>query len=668
MAKKDITRRDFLKGMTAGAMGLALAGSGSLLTAKKVYAATYAPGTYTGIATGIGTVVVTMTFSEEEITDVDINLEGETATIGGLIGEDMKAAILAAQSSEVDSISGATLSSKAVMEAAESCIRQAKGEIPVVTLGDSAEEEEGAADWLGEAPEIADSDISETWDTDFLVVGAGNGGLCAAAYCAKQGVAFRVIEKGTTWARNRGWYGAVNTKQIVEAGGSCDKGAFFRETKKFSSGKADLTLYNTWFNESADMHYFIEEVFSEVAPDAQCSVTVGDEAKWPDEDPSGLFFPVEEHFWTLPDGGRVDRNELFTQYIKNHADVDVDYSTAMIKLETDENGKVTGVIAQNTDTGAYIRINAAKGVLLACGGYPYNPKMMEQLDPMGTAVTTYNNGWPTDTGDGIKAACWIGGALQPEAAPMLFDRGIVAPGVDAGYHVTSTGDKHFPATYGQMNVSTQPFLKVNRRGERFTNEAGCYDEMSYAAYGQPGGVYAVIFDADMPENAKRFHTIGCSAQTRNAPESQLAALEKEAENGEAFICDTIEELADKLGFEGQAKETFLATVERQNELYAMGEDVDFGKPFYRMSEIKKAPFYGFWTGACLLTTEQGILCDDHARVKKSDGSGLIDNLFVCGDNAGGFFYNNYPCIFAGIAMGRNMTFAIKAVKTAFEME
>lgn len=250
---------------------------------------------------------------------------------------------------------------------------------------------------------------------------------------------------------------------------------------------------------------------------------------------------------------------------------------------------------------------------------------------------------------------------------MLFDRGIVAPGVDAGYAVTSTGDKHFPATWGQFNVGTQPFLKVNRKGERFANESGTYDQMTYSAYGQPGHVYASVFDSSMPEDVQRFHTLGCSAGTRNNPQGQLDAIVKAAEKGEAFIADTIEELADKLGFQGEAKQTFLKTVEHYNELYDAQEDSDFGKPAYRLSAIRKAPFYGFWMGACLLTTEQGILCNTKAQVKDKNGD-AIDGLYVCGDNAGGFFYNNYPCVMPGIAMGRNMTFAIKAVKTAFELE
>lgn len=657
-----LSRRDFLKGSFAGAAALGLASLGLGSTTAHA-AGLYTPGTYSATANGINTVIVTMTFSEDAITDVVLDVSGETADIGQKAAPTLSQAILDAQSADIDGVSGATLTSKAVKEAAEKCIKQAKGEIPVEALNLGGSEEK-AADWLGEAPEIDEADIKETWDTDFLIVGAGNGGLAAAAYAATQGYDFRIIEKGTTWARVRGWYAAANTEEILATGEKpMDRGAFLREVKKYSSGKCNLKLFNTWLDESADMHYFVRDCMNQYLPNATCSVTVGEEAHWPDEDPDHLFFPVEEHFWSMPDG-RPDRNEVFTMAIRDRGGREVDYNTPMIKLEKDNSGRVTGVIAQNTETGDYIRINAAKGVLLACGGYPYNTDMMEQLDPMGVAVTTYNNAWPLDTGDGIKAACWIGADMQQEPAPMLFDRGIIAPGIDAGYAVTAAGDKYFPATEGQFNVSTQPFLKVNRKGERFTNESGSYDHMSYAAYGQPGHVYAVIFDAKMPEDVQRFHTIGCSAGTRNNPQGQLDAFAKQVEKGNAFMADTIEELADMLGFEGEAKETFLATVDHYNDLFDAQEDTDFGKAAYRLSSLREPPYYGFWTGACLLTTEQGILCNEKAQVVDKDKN-VIPGLYVCGDNAGGFFVNNYPCVFAGIAMGRNMTFAIKAVKTAF---
>ena len=666
MSKKELSRRDFLKG-AAGAAGVAalgmLAGCTNNSTptptpenTPEAPAGLYTPGTYKATAKGIGTVLVTMTFSESAITDVVLDVSGETENYGQAAAEELRAALMEKQSAEIDAVTGATLTSKAVMEAANKCIQQAKGEIPVEVIGgDSAEA--GPANWLGTEPEVAS--VDETWDTDFLIVGAGNGGLCAGAYAAKHGVKFRIIEKGTGCARVRGWYGACDSEDAIAAGApKMDRGAMRRSLKLQSTGKTNLKLWDTWFNESAAMHKFIKDCYAQYAPDLKVTVTVGDEATWPETE--GLYFPVEEHFWGF---GGLDRNGIFQKIIEEEAGVPIDFQTTLVKLEK-SGDKVTGVIAQNTETGKYIRINAAKGVLLACGGYPYNPEMMEQLDPQGTAVTSNNNGWPTDTGDGIKAGVWAGAAMQAEAAPMLFDRGIIAPGLDAGYTVTSTGDKVFPSPEGQFNIGSQPFLKVNRRGERFTNESGTYDMMSYAAYNQPGGVYAIVFDDNFFEDTQRFHTVGCSAMTRNSGKDRtVQMLDGQIEKGNAFKADTLEELADKMGFTGAAKETFLATCKRYNELYDNQDDVDFGKPAYRLSALKQGPFYSFWMGACLLTTEQGLLCDEKGRVVDENRE-PIEGLFVCGDNAGGFFVNNYPCQMAGIAMGRNMTYAIKAVKVA----
>lgn len=659
---KEISRRSFLKGALATTATAAVAGVVGIPAATALADGIYTPGTYTATAKGINTITATMTFSADAITDVVLDLSGETPGYGKDIGEALADALLKAQGAEIDVVSGSTITSKAVMEAANKCIQQAKGEIPVEVI-EKKDAADGPADWLGEAPEIAEADIVETRTTDFLIVGAGNGGMAAAAYAAKQGYDFLVIEKGTTMARTRNWYGAIDSEDVLAAGEKpVDRARLRRELKRYASGKCNMAAFNTWINESAAMHKFIKDCYAKYSPDSVLTLTVGDEAVWPHAEESGFYFPICEHTWDR----KQDRMKMFEQMC-NEAGHPVAYTTALVKLEKNAEGRVTGAIAQNAETKAYIRINAAKGVLLAAGGYSFNTQMMEALDPLAVAVTTSNVSWPTNTGDGIKAAMWVGAALQAEAAPMLFDRGIVAPGVDAGYVTLPSGDKVFPSEDGQFNLGSQPFLKVNRNGERFTDESGTYDHMPFAAYNQPGHVYASIFDANMPEDVQRFHTLGCSAGTRKNPQGQLKTLLKRAEEGKAVVADTLEELADKMGFTGKAKETFLATVARYNELYDAQDDADFGKQAYRLSGIRKAPFYGFWMGACILCTEQGILVNEKAEALSTEGQ-PIPGLYVTGDMSGGFFVDNYPCLMPGIAMGRTMTFALKAVKVAMGEE
>ena len=291
----------------------------------------------------------------------------------------------------------------------------------------------------------------------------------------------------------------------------------------------------------------------------------------------------------------------------------IDFNTSLVKLEKDETGRVTGAIAQNTQDGHFIRINAAAGVLLAAGGYDGNPMMMDALDPLSSSVTTCYNYSPRDRGMGIRAALWAGAAMQAEPASMLFDRGLVAPGVDAGYreNPAAFGGKEFPGTLKQYFPGTQPFLKVNRRGERFMNESQTYDNANFAAFNQPGHVYCQIIDANADADVDRFHTVGCSAGVQNG--NMIKGVEGQVEAGLVMKADTLEELADKLGFEGDAKEIFLATCERYNEMYDAQYDEDFGKPSCRLSELRTPPFYGAWLGASLLCTMQGILINENAQ-------------------------------------------------------
>ena len=665
-----ISRKGFLKiaaaaamsGVTAGA--LAACNSASSSTASGA-AGQYIPGTYEGTAEGISsTVKVTMTFSDSAVTDVVVDTSGETASFGAAAADELREQLMAAGSAEIDGVSGSTITSDAVMKAAKSCYAQAKGEAVVSSVqlptGD-------ANDWLGKEPDIDETAITETVDTDILIVGAGNGGMFAAAYAAANGLNFRVIEQNANVQDTRHWYGAIDSAAAKEAGEKpADRAKLLSEISRYASGKCDQRVVKTWINESAAMHDFMRSILEDKYGWV-CDFTSGSEAAWPTENAehnTDYLYPVQEHNYMASESASgLPRNELLLQYIQELG-YDVDFKTSLAKLEKNSEGRITGIIAQSTEDDHFIRYNANKGVLLACGGFPGNPYMMEQLDPLGTSVTTACSYSPADKGYGIRAAVWAGANLDKEAAPMLFDRGVVAPGVDGGYVDSDTafGGKAFPGKIRQYNPGTQPFLKVNRNGERFANESCPYNDIVYAAAHQPGRVYAQICDANILEDAKRFHTIGCSAQTRNGGEKYIQGKMDEAiEAGALFKCDTLDELADKMGFTGAAKDTFLATVERYNELYDKQNDEDFGKPAYRLSAIRTAPFYGCWLGASLLTTEQGIAINEKGQALDNNNQPM-EGLYITGDMSGSFFANNYPCLMAGVAMGRTLTFAMKAVK------
>ena len=674
-----ISRKGFIKiaaaaamsGVTAGALAACNAASGSASASTSGAAGLYTPGTYEGTAEGISsTVKVTMTFSDSAVTDVVVDTSGETASFGAAAADELREQLLAAGSAEIDGVSGSTITSDAVMKAAKSCYAQAKGEAVVSSVQLPTGDEN---DWLGKEPDIDETAITETVDTDILIVGAGNGGMFAAAYAAANGLNFRVIEQNANVQDTRHWYGAVDSAAAKEAGEpATDKAKLLSEISRYASGKCDQRVVKTWINESAAMHDFMRSILEDKYGWV-CDFTSGSEAAWPAENAehnTDYLYPVQEHNYMASESASgLPRNELLLQYIQELG-YDVDFKTSLAKLEKNSDGRITGIIAQSTEDDHFIRYNANQGVLLACGGFPGNPYMMEQLDPLGTSVTTACSYSPADKGYGIRAAVWAGANLDKEAAPMLFDRGVVAPGVDGGYVDSDSafGGKAFPGKIRQYNPGTQPFLKVNRNGERFANESCPYNDIVYAAAHQPGRVYAQICDANILEDAKRFHTIGCSAQTRNGGEKYIQGKMDEAiEAGALFKCDTLDELADKMGFTGAAKDTFLATVERYNELYDKQNDEDFGKPAYRLSAIRTAPFYGCWLGASLLTTEQGIAINEKGQALDTNNQPM-EGLYITGDMSGSFFANNYPCLMAGVAMGRTLTFAMKAIKQMAGLE
>ena len=652
----SIARRDFVKGSAVVLGAAALAGTTTALA--DATAATYTPGTYTATGAGVGTVTVTLTFDETSITEAVVDVTGETPWVGGVLAPTLQDALVAKQDGTVDVIAGATMTCDGAMAAAAKCIAQAKGEQVAEPV---RWDDQSAENWLGTEPQIDESLVTETWDTDILIVGAGNAGCTAGAYAAKNGLNFRLIESAGVVQDTRHWYGAIDSSAAQVAGCEpVDRRKLLSEISRYASGKCDQRVVRMWINESAAMHDFVADIAQNEPYNYSFKFTSGEAAHWPEEcadENSAYFFPEQEVACL---GWETPRNVVFQQVIEG-AGYSIDFNTSLVKLEKDADGRVCGAIAQNTKDGHFIRINAAAGVLLACGGYDGNPMMMEALDPLSASVTTCYNYSPRDRGMGIRAGIWAGGALQAEPASMLFDRGLVAPGVDAGYrdNPAAFGGREFPGTLKQFFPGTQPFLKVNRKGERFFNESATYDNASYASSNQPGHVYCQIIDANADTDVDRFHTVGCSAGVQNG--NMIKSVEPQVEAGLVMKADTIEELADKLGFEGEAKETFLATVERYNELFDAQYDEDFGKPSIRLSEIRTAPFYGAWLGASLLCTMQGLLINENAQVIDA-ASEPIAGLYAAGNNAGSFFANNYPCVLPGTRCGSAMVQGIKAIK------
>ncbi|MDO5292350.1 MAG: FAD-binding protein [bacterium] len=522
----------------------------------------------------------------------------------------------------------------------------------------------GTTDWLGEAPAVKASDIKDTWKTDLLIVGAGNGGLMAAVKAADLGIDFRLVEQNPVICDTRKWYAAVNSEDCKKAGLSVDVPRLRSEFSRYASGKIDQRVLNVFINESAAMHDYVAPILKEYDFECDFTTDTGHDA----EGTTTYYRPAVEHYWhPKKDSKYADwsRNKVFEDVITKKG-YGIDFGYALVEL-VKENEKITGAIFQNVETEEYVKVEA-NAVLLATGGYAGNPDMIEQIAPTTAACVTAVSYHPSNRGQGIKAAMWAGAAKDIESAPMIFDRGLVDPGVDAGYEVDANGNKAFRGKVRQFNPGTQPFMKVNRDGVRFASEYCPYNDISFAAASQKGGVYAQIFDSNILEDVQRFNTLGCSAQTRMRGAQIMEEdgyIGQNVKDGYLKKADTIEELADLLGFEGDAKKAFLKSVETYNKYYDNQCDEEFGKPAYTLSAIRKGPFYGGWLGGSLLTTCDGIRINDDMQAMKADGE-VLEGLYVTGDCSGSMFANNYPELMPGIACGRTLTFAIHAVNKLVE--
>ena len=656
---EKISRKGFLKIAAAAAMssvtaaGLAACNAANGSSSASSAAGIYTPGTYTATAKGMSEITATVTFDANTITKVELDLTGETESIGGAAKDKLIEQIMNAQTSQIDGVTGATVTSKAVQNAVADCIQQASGGA-INPAQQSTEETSSTADWLGEEPEIAESDIKQTVDCEVLVVGAGSSGTFAAAAAAEAGAKTILIEKfGHDMASGiRDTLAACGSKQQLADGDDVSKKDAVRYLCNWSQGYTRHSLAKVWADRSGETMDWFTDVLAESNIGFMHEI---------DEKHS------EDNYETLDVGhstqyGEAYGEQLTMDAVLKHAEADgleVQYEITMVKLEKDGD-RVTGLIAKNA-SGEYVRYNASKGVILACGGYSGNETMMKALQPQSVEQTCINCSKPGSKGDGIKACLWAGAIMDTTHASMIFDRGAIKPDQVGEYGKASDGVLFW--------MGSQPFLKVNLNGERFMNEYMPYDLVLHAAASQPYHTYCTVWDSKYAEDCEKFATHGCSRLYPHVngtnpvfPMGYVQAMNADLQDqGYIVEADTIEELAEKLGL---PKETFTATVDHYNELAAKGEDEDFGKESYRLSTLSEAPFYGVrQAGGYLICTMDGIQIDDNMHAIDHDFK-AIPGLYVIGDMSGNYFSGSYPCLMAGAAAGRSATFGRLAGQNA----
>ena len=589
-----------------------------------------------------------MTFDANKITDVVLDVSHETPSIGQAAAETLKKSLMAAQSAEIDVVSGASITSRAVHQAAAKCIAQAKGEIPVeVVTKEVAKEEDG--DWLGQPPEIAEKDIVATHNTDILVVGCGTGGMFTVASAAEAGAKVIGIDRFPVGTGIREDIGAIDSRYQKAYGTKVDKFEFITMATLYAGGRIQQDLVKLWCDESGAVVDWLGDRL------AERGIEMWHESGDRNDETRYKHFPIghSPRMRLTKDGKEeISLNTVLFDYAVKHG-ARFDFSTKMVKLEK-KNGRVTGCIAQNAE-GKYVRYNAKKGVVVATGGYAQNFKMLEALQPWNLRVTGRTGAMPGARGDGIKACLWVGAKMDETHSLLKFDRCALRPDQNPGVKTIQSGDSGF------FWMGSQPWLKVNAYGKRFMNESGTYENILHADEFQKGHCHYTLFDSNWVQYAEQFKMHGCSRMFpfENGADPNISwKVVKEKmlpgliEKGYVVQADTIEELAQKLGLPAK---TLQATVTRYNELAKSGNDVDYGKEPHRLTPVNKAPFYGAKNTGWMLCTLDGIQIDTNMNAIDTEGN-PIPGLYVVGNDSGGYFASEYPNLATGMACGRTVTF------------
>ena len=685
---KKISRKGFLKvaaaaamsGVTASALAACNAGPSSS-TAASTGEAIYTPGTYTGTATGIGEVKVTMTFSETAITDVVIDASNETESIGGVAAPTLKDALMAAQSTEIDNISGATITTNAVKKAAASCIEQAMG---VHTAGGDTAASSSDEDWLGTEPEIDESKVAKTVDVDVAVVGCGIAGVAACRSVAEEGGLVAAFEKADGPQCRSGEYAVINGKVQAKWG----RDTWTREQiddiidshMVESTYRCKRSIMSKWAHNIGDAF----DWWVEANPDLYYAETT--RSAIPDESADNfiipIFYPLPEHYdWKqerfpcYPTSVEFKPDQHVTveanmQKAIDTGNVQTFYGCFVEKLIMD-NGRCVGLYARDAATGEYIKCNASKGVILSTGDYSQNTKMLKHFCPevienniqcLFTNVDVEGNF--TNQGDGIQLGMWAGAQVQQSHAPMI-------------HHMGGGADLAGVGVMGNAG-----FLNLDLNGKRFMNEDLPGQQLENQIELQKNRESWQIFDSNWPEQLPYMpaaHGGACYyedyASEDEGPKNNTTyrnykspyQLEAAVADGRAVKADTLEELVAKIyPDDTAAQQTALDSIQRYNELAKAGYDEDFHKSASRMWAVENGPFYADkFTTALLLVCIGGLESDEDCHTFDADRN-VIPGLYVAGNVQGNRFATEYPIGLKGVSHSMAMYYGYVAGKNALK--
>lgn len=552
----------------------------------------FTPGSYSSTVTGMHEMTVTVTVSDNEILDIQLD-HSETPGIGEPAAASIPAEILELQGLGVDVVSGATLTSNAIMNGVIDGLKQAG-----LTDADIAE--------LQAIKKEVVQEENQELTADVVVIGAGGAGMAAAVTAKQSGKSVVVIEKTSNMGGNTilsgGALNAVDdgSETAIKNNDSVE----FHYTQTFEGGdeQGDPTLVHTLTDNAWDGVEWLKSLGMEFY-DTPFTVTGG---LWP-----RAHKPVE------PEGTGFFKT--YQNYIDTNEGLTMMYNTTAEKLIV-ENGVVTGVVCTGK-TGNTVTVTANNGVVLATGGFSRNVELREEANAINKKWPTLDASIPSTntsgiTGDGIRMASEIGANLvQMENIQLL-----------------PLGDPNTGSLSGNIEHAVESRIFINLEGNRFVNEAGRRDDMTLGLFDQTDTTMYIVMDSDTYPEGNELNNFGES----------IADL---VSSGRALKADTLEELAELMGVPA---ENLVNSVNEYNR-YCQGGDLEgetdeFGRSLFTDTDgvnngINDAPFYAAVRVPTVHHTMGGVQINENAEVLNTDGE-IIPGLFAAGEVTGGIHGTN----------------------------
>ncbi len=483
-----------------------------------------------------------------------------------------------------------------------------------------------------EMRDFDESEIARTEETDVLVAGAGITGIVAAVSASDDGkTQVLCLEK---MSEGRGIFegmGVVGGKKMEEAGNNVDRAEAMDAMRNAAYYRVPVDPIKLWGERSGEAADWLQEKFDE--GDAKI------ETYFKEGKPNSHYFPsiqTEIAFrcdqWSDQTTNNAGGAGIFivkdlASTFQKRSNATLRYRNAVVKLERDEDGRVTGAICKDAD--GYYRVNAKKGVILATGGFDANPQMLKAWCRP-EDVTNYGSWCPAygTTGDGQLMGLAVGGQMDPlPACVMNFDMGN-----EDAFYSGATG--------------MRPFLGgifINEKGVRFASESMPFQARSNAISAQ----------RNFGEKVWRIASDGQFAGLDEAAvEKAFNKFEEIKEKGWGYEADSIEGLAEQMGCD---PDTLRESIERFNGFVDNQKDEDFNRPMSGVVKIEGEKYYAILYQSSILATCSGLVVDYYCHVLDYDNE-VIPGLFAAGGASGGFFSGNYPRHIFGPSIGRCVTF------------